>query len=101
MKPITPKEAATNTLNSISPLMIQAVNECIITHLSNGVAAIEQSTIINRFNELSAEPFVFSKNRQWLDFEPLFEKAGWEVEYDKPAYNESYESKFTFKSKKS
>ncbi len=36
----------------------------------------------------------------WLDVEPIFKKAGWDVEYDKPGYNESYPATFKFSRKK-
>jgi hypothetical protein len=32
-----------------------------------------------------------------LDVEEVYEKAGWKVEYDKPAFNESYPATFTFR----
>lgn len=32
----------------------------------------------------------------WMDFEPLFRRAGWRVDYDRPGYCESYEPKFVF-----
>lgn len=35
----------------------------------------------------------------WLDIEPSYRAVGWSVEYDKPAYNESYEASFTFRKK--
>lgn len=36
----------------------------------------------------------------WLDFEVVYEEAGWDVVYDKPGYNESYGANFTFKAKR-
>jgi len=35
-------------------------------------------------------------DKHWLDFEALFEKVGWKVYHDKPAYNENYEPTFKF-----
>ena len=32
----------------------------------------------------------------WLDVEEAHRAAGWRVEYDKPAYNESYDAFFVF-----
>lgn len=40
---------------------------------------------------------VFKKG--WLNVEYLFRAAGWEVQYDKPGYNETYEAYFTFSKK--
>jgi hypothetical protein len=38
-------------------------------------------------------------DNHWLDIEPLYRKQGWDVEYDKPGYNESYRAYFIFKPK--
>ena len=38
-------------------------------------------------------------DRHLLDIEPLYEKAGWKVVYDKPGYCEDYEASFTFTKK--
>jgi hypothetical protein len=38
-------------------------------------------------------------NKHWFDIEDIYRKAGWAVEFDKPGYNESYESFFVFKKK--
>ncbi len=37
--------------------------------------------------------------RHLLDVEPSYRAEGWEVEYDKPGYNETYEATFTFRKK--
>jgi hypothetical protein len=31
-----------------------------------------------------------------MDVEDVYQKAGWEVEFDKPGYNEDYEANFKF-----
>ena len=38
---------------------------------------------------------IFEKH--WLDFEDIYRKAGWFVNFDKPAYNETYDAFFEFK----
>lgn len=35
-------------------------------------------------------------DKGWMDVEPAYRKAGWTVEFDKPAYYETYEANFTF-----
>jgi hypothetical protein len=44
--------------------------------------------------EGSTRQQVFDNN--WLDVEDIFRKAGWKVNYEKPAYNESYPASFKF-----
>jgi len=36
-------------------------------------------------------------NNGWLNIEEAYRAADWEVEYDKPAYNETYRAHFIFK----
>jgi hypothetical protein len=40
---------------------------------------------------------IFEKN--YLDVEETYRLNGWKVEYDKPAYNETYEASFKFSKK--
>lgn len=37
----------------------------------------------------------------WLNFEETYNRCGWKVEYDKPAYNETYPAIFKFSKKRS
>jgi hypothetical protein len=37
---------------------------------------------------------------RWMDVEPVYRKAGWKVDYDRPGYNESYEAHYTFTERK-
>lgn len=73
----------------------------IVNHLlAEGYGAsrivIEQETVVERLvrNGLTREE-VFSKGL--LNFESFYRDHGWTVEYDKPAYNESYTAKWIFK----
>ena len=36
-------------------------------------------------------------NRHLLNVEESYRAEGWDVEYDRPAYNETYDATFTFK----
>lgn len=37
--------------------------------------------------------------QHWLDIEDVYRAEGWIVDYDKPAYNQSYRAYFVFKKK--
>ena len=39
-------------------------------------------------------------DNHYLDIEPAYRNAGWKVEFDKPGYNETYDSYFVFSKKK-
>jgi hypothetical protein len=38
---------------------------------------------------------------EWLDVEPIYEKAGWRVKFDKPGWDENYDAFFEFTKKRS
>lgn len=99
IKPVTPDEIA-ETKRLIFPNgIIEIFNELIAAHydgLSSIVLQNEAVCLIeDRFGYSRAEIY----NKDYLNIEPLYEAAGWNVEYDKPAYNESYPAKYIFKKK--
>lgn len=102
VKPITPEQAKGKIKNVIPEAIIRAVNECISEKFrDNGSFGILQKDIIAKavkFDENLTSNIIFEK--KYMDFESLYKEAGWIVEYDKPAYNETYEAYFTFKVKK-
>lgn len=97
VKPVTPKEAKENKY--IPDAVIEAFNTLITANLKGNIAHFTQSEVVkivlSKTNYSRDDLF----NNGWMDVEPLFEKAGWDVRYDKPGYNESYPATFTFKAK--
>jgi hypothetical protein len=63
-------------------------------------ARVSQDDVIKRIMQLGDFERNTIFNEGYLDVEPLFEQYGWEVTYDKPAYNESYKAFFIFKKKR-
>jgi hypothetical protein len=105
INPIKPSEVVEKKLAAIPNEMIQAVNEMIVKHWDGHEATFKQDELIERYfviidkpNSQSNREILF-ENR-FLNFEPIFEKEGWNVKYDKPGFNENYPSTFTFKVKK-
>lgn len=115
IKPITPQEATAKASSNIPDTIIASFNEMIAENLSGGSARFTQDAVIKRIlSNLKVEGESFSANTRphwctagrgdlfqnnWLDVEPIFEAAGWKVEYDKPAYCESYDAFFVFRKK--
>lgn len=99
IKPITPDEIK----HEIPDFIIEAVNTLLKKKWDGKKAIIEQNdilAIVSNNDEDSDKPSrqtIFENN--WLDFEDLYRKVGWKVEYDKPAYNESYDAYFKFTKK--
>lgn len=101
VSPLSPSEIMENKCSSLPEFVIKAVNNLLKKSYNGRDAVIIQVDIIDEIRRL--DPSVtreqIFKNR-WLDFEPAFESVGWEIEYDKPGYNESYLANFTFRKKK-
>ena len=100
VKPLSKAEAL-ELLPEIPSIIIDAVN-CLLKKkfpISNGKCKILQDEILELVvgcpedGKLSKD-MIFENH--WLDFEPIFRKAGWKVSYDKPGYDESYKAFFIF-----
>ncbi len=112
VKPIRPAEAKKqkeeNWKRDLPSPVLEAINNTIVKHTEPGSFIIDQNVmmkaILDRLAEGRAEyngkeenmPWYYAATRQqvfdnhWLDFEPLYRKAGWNVVYDKPGFNEDY-----------
>lgn len=94
-KPIRPEECS--EVVAFPPEVFDAFNHLISTNLRGGTATFKLTAavaeIASRLNISRSEVF----NRKLCDVEEAYREAGWEVEYDQPAWCESYEAKFTFK----
>lgn len=101
MKPISPSEVKNqrNDPSRFPEEVIRAFNELILKEWSNsGYVTIKQDDVITRILELmpGVNRHQIFENK-WLDIELAFKAVGWHVEYDKPAYNESYPATFKFR----
>lgn len=108
VKPITPKEAHEQFCTTQIPdFIFEVVNELLTQKASqpNCNIDIKQNKIVQRIIKHPNFPKNLSTqsifDNGWLNIEPLYKEAGWEIIYDKPAYNESYDAYFTFKPTKS
>lgn len=95
-KPITPSQASKKRQADIPAFVFEIINRLITENLSlSGTATIRQENVEAEIRRHLKEGEQFPSS--WLDVESLYREAGWEVEYDKPGYNESYPATFTFK----
>lgn len=97
VNPIKKSEVATMKKEIIPEVVIKVVNRLIAQNCRDGRAIVYQYEIIDAIKQeivISSEAIIESG---WLDFEPIYEAAGWQVEYDKPGYNENYKAFFLFK----
>lgn len=93
VKPISPQEIK----KTIPDFVIEAVNELIAEKVNDkNYATVLQKHIVDRVKSKTDQDFDYA----WLDFENIFRDAGWNVNYDKPAYCESYDAYFEFSPKR-
>lgn len=106
IKPFTPAEAKAAKRNSVPDEVFSAINELLSENYNRGASInLPQSKIVDRiisqfgdqveYTDQEIREKIFAEH--WLDFESVYEEAGWKVTYDKPGYNESYAAFFIFK----
>jgi len=108
-EPIKPDDIVKARKNTLPDEIIQALNTLLTKKFNGYNAIIMQNDVVDlaiklileaRKEEITGPNSDLIRTQifenQWLDVEPIFEKFGWKVEYDKPAYNESYEANWTF-----
>jgi len=97
MPPITPEQAqAADRSKPIPEDVFEVFNELIVDDLSaDGRARVYRDDAVER---LAAKGYRASDLfiEGWLDVEPHYRAAGWNVTYDQPAYNESYAAYYDF-----
>jgi hypothetical protein len=98
MKAITKQEVNEAVKSRQFPdFVIQAFNECILESKIKGSNTVEQDDVITKIIAASGATRGQIFENHWLDVEDHYRAAGWVVTYDNPAYNDFYESHFTFK----
>jgi len=103
-----PREIQVNKNNNIPDEMIQAANELLAENLDvHSDATFTSKALTRRYRELVAGSEATEEmiagikiEMRWLDIEDRYRRKGWDVEYDKPAYNETYDGYYEFSAKK-
>jgi hypothetical protein len=97
--PIKPSEVQEKKNKALPEEVFQVFNDLIVENWDGQSATIKQDVAAERIStalRISTDE-VFELG--YLDVEAAFRKVRWKVEYDKPAYNESYEAFFVFSKK--
>lgn len=97
VRPISPDEVSELQLEQIPSAVFETFNRMIGELALNGCATIRQQDVVDALIDKGLNKQEIFR-RGWLNIEGLYREAGWEVEYDKPAYNETYEPLFKFSS---
>lgn len=98
IEPITPDDIGAAKANIFPDFVIESVNALIAANYTNGRANFTQKAVISemmqRANGDIKRTEIFENG--YLNFEEIYRDRGWKVEYDKPAYYETYDANFTF-----
>jgi hypothetical protein len=102
-QPIKPEELTTLKRHQLPDEVIDACNELIALKWTGSCSTFTQDkfidTILQKRKENGRSEITRTEifDRHYLDIEDIYKEEGWLVEYDKPAYNESYPASFTFR----
>ena len=95
--PITPAEAMKAKTQAIPPEVFEVFDELITRDISlTGTAMVDQDEAVTMIaSKLNIHRSVVFANK-WMDVEEAYRQLGWVVNYDKPAYYESYKAYYMF-----
>ena len=101
VKPISPNDVQSEKNDTIPDVIIKSVNELIVEKWDGYSSDVLQDDLVVRVlskDDTLTKEIIFAN--KWFDFEDLFREEGWKVEYDSPAYNETYKASFKFSKKR-
>jgi hypothetical protein len=97
-KPISPDEI---TLPVIPDHVFEAFNKLIKANFKKGnVSIVKRKDVVEEIFCESGTTDEELVSNGWLDIEPNYREAGWEVKYESPDWGQSFDSYFVFKKKK-
>lgn len=107
-KPLSPNDfKKAKAEREFPPYVIEAFNNIITRNIGeSGLAEVIQDDVILEIQNCAYHKHGVELTRHQifdqhlLDVEEVYRAQGWKVEYDKPAYNESYSAYFTFQARK-
>lgn len=101
MPPLTPDEATDLKVSMIPEDVFEVVNKLIAADYTGTRATVYQKDVVSELALLGYSEHQLL-NENWLDFEPAYQKSGWECTYDKPVgyAGENYAAHWVFERKR-
>ena len=100
VSPISPNDVAKHKLKSFPDDVMEVWNTIIADSATGtGTITVKQEDVVKALSPAARRRGMIRTDifeSGWLDIEPIYRAAGWEVEYDKPAYCENYPAVFRF-----
>lgn len=96
--PVTPETVVAHKRGQVPDDVIKAFNDLIALAFDGTSAVVYQDEVVEAIIAKGlARNGKEITDQHWLDIEPVYRVAGWNVSYDKPGFNESYRPYFTFR----
>ncbi len=92
--PISPKDAKAEKISAIPEEVVEIINRMIIEKFQGRSFSLRADEVRTAIFEKMGKC-----ESWWLDFEPAYRAVGWNVNYDKPGFNESYPATYDFRVK--
>lgn len=97
--PMSPEEIKSLKIVNLCPEVFQVVNKLLAQKFDGYDATIlAKDVVAGLIAKGIPRERVYDENM--MDFEPAYERMGWHVVYDRPAYNETYDANYKFTPKK-
>ena len=94
-KPISPGDMAGLEGTFVPDEVIEATNQLIAEKWNGYSATILMSELCERARTIMQIPNRNFKSKE-LDIKYVFRKAGWDVEFNRPGFNEAYAANWVF-----
>jgi hypothetical protein len=93
--PLRPEDVPAARKAVLPDVVITVWNRLIAENWRGSFSVVRQDAAVSALAaSAGSEQAVF--DRDWLEIEDIYRSEGWDVVYDKPAYNESYPATFKF-----
>lgn len=99
MPPLKASDVVSAKRFEIPEQVFEAFNRLIAKGWNGQESIVTQSEVVEEIKTAMGITSGDAFDRRWLNVEPCYERSGWDVEYDKPGYNESYSATFRFTKK--
>ena len=103
VQPIKPSEIVKLKKEIIPDEVLRAFNELIAHHWNGTSSTFRQAEVIKLIEskfEVNGETYDLFNNN-WLDVEPIYQKFGWKIKYEKsePGFNDDAYFEFSIKTR--
>lgn len=100
-RPVSPNEIVDVQRQNLPPEVFDAFNAAIAKSMNGKSSKVIQSDVAKDIADRLGIELSAVYAGHYLDVEDEYRKFGWRVDYDRPAYNESYAAFFVFSRGKS